>query len=94
MWDKIASSTEFYRINNGDSGTNKTPQFGDILVFNQGSGSWSSGHVAVVKEVSGGRIYFIQQNVKDKVIDSLPINNSYIENEGRYPVILGWIRYN
>jgi len=91
IWQIIESDpgSNFYTISNGDR---RTPQFGDILVFNKGSGSWSSGHVAVVKEVSGGRVYFVQQNAGTNALDSLPINNNYIGTEQRYPNVLGWIR--
>ncbi len=109
MWDAVKNNTAFYRVPQGGDYTCpwSPPQFGDVIVFNNGGG-WNYGHLAVVKEVTGdiagetGRVHFVQQNVCNGgsvAIDSLKMNQDYSINTDlnsekgiNYPPVLGWIR--
>lgn len=84
------------------NGGNPAPTAGDVIVFNR-TDAWIYGHVAIVTAVSGGRVYFFEQNVGSrsnlnaKGWDSLPINssNSISNSNAQFfngrPPILGWL---
>jgi CHAP domain len=60
------------------------PQRGDALVFAPTSdGSNGAGHVALVTDVSGGNVYFVEQNFSRYGAHFLPItSNNYIAPRG------------
>lgn len=68
------------------------PQRGDALVFDAASdGSNIAGHVALVTDVSGGNVYFVEQNFSRYGEDFLPIaSNNYISPRGVFAV-RGWL---
>jgi CHAP domain len=68
------------------------PQRGDALVFAPASdGTNGAGHVALITDVSGGNVYFVEQNFSRYGTGFLPIvGNNYIAPRGVYAV-RGWL---
>lgn len=94
VWSGVGCAYDMYSnhpssltaIPNGGS---QAPQWGNTLVFT----GPNCGHSAVVTGVSGGRVYFLEQNWTMWGQDSLPIDgNNHIADRGRYRVI-GWLHH-
>ena len=99
-WPKIGDAYGMFDLPDKDlqavpDGSGQAPVWGDVLVFDQ-SDAWPSGHVAIVTQVAGGRVQFVQQNVGQYASDSLPIDGAHhVGVDGssgvKYPPLRGWL---
>ncbi len=82
------------------NGNSVRPQPNDLLVFDQGNGDGSPGHVAVIYAVTDEYACFVQQNVGNRWRDCLPLQQSSdgwemtlpSDRIDLYPPIAGWSR--
>lgn len=58
------------------------PRAGDILVFGKVTGSWNTGHVALITGVSSTRVTFIEQNVSLKGLGPIARDQVAITKRG------------
>jgi hypothetical protein len=94
-WDGAAQDMyglDVSGIHSYPNGGSTKPQFGDLLIWTDGSGP---GHVAVVVGTSGGRLYFVGENEDygEDYVDYDSSTNTASSAPFDAGTVTGWIRF-